>query len=326
MFKKIKNNIKQFNKDLKRGFKLWAKEKYSNFRWYNWLIYITIIIFFIVSFIFPLIPIIILLIVGFVYLVAFLNTSKFLKNSSGNGIIYGGRGRGKGLLTQIKAKHLKKYYSNVPMGYDFLEFEPKEYFNSIAPNTNINAIDNDINIVKKLEKFEAIPILFDDTAVYAPNFMDSTLKKVYPSMPLMLAINRHLYNHYMIITVQDRERPYKILKELQSDFSMKALKTSGFGLFWRSIPILRNYVRVKYRYYEEVKSAEAGVLPFKAKNVTGEALKHGYLTAGQATKEQFEAMHGLVYHGSAWIKKSNLKYDTRYFHQVFFNEKAPSNN
>lgn len=69
--------------------------------------------------------------------------------------------------------------------------------------------------------------------------MDNQLKKFYPSLSALLPINRHLYDAHMIITTQDINRPYKLLRELQTDFAIKAIKSHGFGWLWNAIPLLR---------------------------------------------------------------------------------------
>lgn len=276
------------------------------FNWSKWVYLIYLILFLFIS----------------IYIVGLNN--RFLRDSSGNGIIYGGRGKGKGLLMQKKANYLKQYFSNVPMGNNWLDFNFKEYIGSLGNNTIEKIINGEIDVVKKLDKFEGIPILFDDTNLYAPNFEDKLLKGIYPQMPLVLAVNRHLYAHYMIIAVQDPDRPYKVLRELQTDFSMKALGEHGFGKIWSSIPFLRNFVTVKYRFYEEIRARDEGVLPFKAVGVVNEGLKHGFLTAGQSTKEAHVAKYGKVYHGRVFMSKNRLYYDTRYFHKLFFGKKAPN--
>lgn len=299
------------------------KRFYNNFKWYNWLIYCSIIVFYLFLVykwgytFFITLGLILVLYIFFLF-----HKIRFLKLSVGNGIIYGGRGKGKGLLLQCKANSFKKVFSNVPFGSHCIEFNLKEYCESIGDNTIFNAIEGDIKVIEKIEKFEGINILVDDISVYAPNFEDNKLKKLYPQLPLILAVNRHLYNHYMIISVQDRNRPYKILRELQTDFSIKALGSYGWGWFWRSIPILRFYCLTKYRYYEEVKSAENGLLPFKAVGAVNEVAKTAYLTSGQATKEVFKAQNGIIKEGLVLQRKSKLKYDTRYFHKVFYGKTA----
>lgn len=254
-----------------------------------------------------------------------LSNLKAHKYITGNGIVFGGRGKGKGLILQFKMLREKKAFCNVPYGENVsTDFTFDEYFNSIKPNTMQDIIKNEIKLVNKLDKYEGINIYADDMTVYTPNIMDNEIKKLYPSAPPMLAVNRHLYNHYFMLTVQDPERPVKFIKELQTDFSVKALQTIGWGKLWSSIPVLRKYVLVKYRYYEEIKARDNGVLPFNAKAILNETMKHGYLTSGQAQKEQFIAQNGKVFHGYIFIRKDKITYDTRHFHEKFFGEKSPT--
>ena len=252
------------------------------------------------------------------------HNKRFIRECSGNGIIAGGRGKGKGLLLNKRINADGVHFCNVPYNEKTIVINIKEYIDSIAPNTTDNFITSSIEVVKKKDKFEGRNIYWDDVAVYAPNYMDSKLKKHYPSLSALLPINRHLYNAFMIITIQDFNRPYKLLRELQIDFGIKAIKTVGGydSRIWNSIPILRNFIYTKYIYYENVDSAQKGLLPFNAKSIINETLKHGYLTAGQATKEEYEAVNGRISYGFIMQRKSVVKYDTRYFHQLVFGETA----
>lgn len=256
---------------------------------------------------------------------AFIKNKKFESHAVGNGIIFGGRGKGKGLLLnkRINTDKNKKHFCNIPYNDKTELIDIKEYIDSIIPNTTEHFINSNIQVVKKKQKFEKVNVYWDDVGVYAPNFMDSQLKKFYPSLSALLPINRHLYDAYMIITTQDINRPYKLLRELQTDFAIKAIKSHGFGWLWNAIPLLRFFSTTKYIYYENNKSAYDGLLPFKAKGVVNETLKHGLLTAGQATKEVYEAQYGKISYGRIFQLKKNINYDTRYFHQLVFNEKAP---
>lgn len=265
----------------------------------------------------------------FIFMIyATFSNSKFQKQAVGNGAIVGGRGKGKGLLLnkRINTDKNKKHFTNVPYNKHSMIFNIKEYIDSILPNTINDFIKGTVKHVNKVEKFESVNVYWDDVAVYAPNHMDSQLKQYYPSLSAILPINRHLYNAYMIITVQDVDRPYKLLRELQTDFVCEAIKSSGWGYIWQSIPILNMISTTKYIYYEKTKAASNGMLPFNAKAIVNETLKHGYLTSGQATKEQYEATNGKISYGRIWQLKKNIKYDTRYFHRVVFGSKSPTTN
>lgn len=316
MIKKLKNIIYNYYNDIK---KMATIQK---------TIYFTIIILYtylLIRFnIYTLLITLILLIIFYIW--ARYNNNNFIKQCSGNGVIFGGRGKGKGLLLNKKINSDGFHFCNVPYNDKTILINIKEYIDSIQPNTSHNFITNSVQQIKKIDKFEGKNIYWDDVGVYAPNFMDNELKKYYPSLSCLLPINRHLYNAYMIISVQDLKRPYKILRELQTDFAIKAIKTIGTknSIIWNSIPILRKLIITKYIYYENIDTAEKGLLPFNAKTVLTELSKHGYLTSGQALKEQYEATYGQIRYGFVIQRKSKVNYDTRYFHQIVFGEKAPN--
>ncbi|MEM0173690.1 MAG: hypothetical protein QXI16_04195 [Sulfolobaceae archaeon] len=289
-----------------------------------------LIILFIVVFsiLYPITLVFVGLVLLLVFLFIYFKNKQFLSYANGNGIIYGGRGKGKGLMLNYRIRKDKTFpFCNVPYDNSELLTEPIEYLNSIKPLTIDSFISGDIKHIPKLEKFEKRNIYLDDVNIYLPNWADSQLKKTYQSMPPMIAINRHLYDAFMIITTQDRERPYKLLKELQSDFSMKAIKTYGKDKgsdrshFWQCIPILNHFIAVKYIYHEIPKSQD--MLPFEAKGIVNETLKHGYLSSGQATKEVYEATNGKIFYGYVIQLKKHVSYDTRYFHKVVYGKEAP---
>lgn len=277
-------------------------------------------------------------------MVVSISNNKMVRRISGNSIIYGGRGKGKGILLNYKIKKDKtKPFVNVPYfetldrergviidGLTLKETPYKDgdyyhtellkditvYFNSIKPLTVEDFINGIDKTVEKNNIFEGRNVYIDDVNVYMPNWADSLLKKKYDSMPPFLAINRHLYNAYCVITTQDRERPYKILKELQTDGSIKAIKTYGFGDFWNMIPFLHFFVYTKYIYHELPKSVD--MLPFNSKSIITESLKHGFLTSGQAIKEQYQATNGIISYGFTLQLKKNISFYTRYFHKIVY--------
>lgn len=310
------------------GVKLKAYYKtFEDFTPFSWFMYFGCLFLFFGLLVIGIKNTIVLLVLGVLVLILWLytyfNNKKFIKYCSGNGIIFGGRGKGKGLLFQKRINADDKHFTNVPYNEKSMLINIKEYIQSIGDNTIKNTIENTVKVVDKIEKFEGVNVYWDDVSIYAPNFMDAELKKQFPSMPLTLAINRHLYDAFMIIAVQSVERPYKIVRELQTDFSIKALGVVGFGALFSSIPILRFFISVKYRYYEEKKSAESGMLPFKPLGVINDATKQVYITSGQATKEVYEASNGVIFESRIFMRKSRINYDTRYFHTLFFGVPAP---
>jgi len=258
-----------------------------------------------------------LLLLG-VILVLFQN-KKLLRYVKGNGVIFGNRGSGKGLLLNYLIVNDKtKPYCNVPYGNRTEDINVGEYFNVLNPNTLNNFIDNNIKIINKtpFEKYEGRNIYLDDVNIYFPNWADNKLKKEYPSMPVLLAISRHLFNNNMVITTQTAERPYKMLRELQTDYGIQ-VKYSIWFSEW--IPFLRYFCFTNYIYYENIESK--GLLPFESLNMLGELTKGIRLNAGTSIKKEYEARNGVIRRGRLLQRKSKVCYDTRYFHTKVFGKK-----
>lgn len=239
-----------------------------------------------------------------------------------NVIIHGGRGKGKGLLFQFSILNQKKVLSNVPFGENTTILNPSLYFNSIKPNDTDNMINDKVSIVKKVEEWENVPYYLDDTAVYFPNYNDTQLKKIYPSMSLFIPIQRHLYDTYTVINVQDINRVYKILRELQTDGYIKALQTIGKGYIMQRLPYLRKRLIVKYRYHENLESAINNRLPFSKMGIINRSTDSLYTSSASAMKESYNGQNGEIKDGFIIIKRKDIKYDTRYFHEKLFGYKA----
>lgn len=248
---------------------------------------------------------------------------EFLKYAEGNTIIHGGRGKGKGILFQYLALKQKSLLSNMYFGSNTEIVSPKVYFESISPNTSKMMVEGTHQIVKKHEEWEGKPYLLDDTIVYFPNYLDNLLKVIYPSMSLKIPIQRHLYNSWTCLNVQSIERIYKVLRELQTDGYIKALRTYGTGYIWNRLPVLRKYMMTKWRYHENLDSAMANKLPFSKLGLVNRSTDVLYTTTASALKEQYEGENGVIVDGFIWLKRKHIYYDTRYFHKVLFGVNAP---
>jgi len=135
---------------------------------------------------------------------------------------------------------------------------------------------------------------------------------------LQLPAIRHIYGTYNPIQAQNIERLYKPLRELQDDGYIKALRTIGKSWLWRKLPVLRKYFVVSYRYYENLETALKGKLPFSRLGITNEIAQKLYMTTASAMKEQYIAENGEIEQGYVFVKRKTIKYDTRYYHKVFF--------
>lgn len=281
----------------------------------GWSLLVTMVV---ITLIFPIMWLITPLLLIIVVTLLKMAENNYRNYAHQNIIIFGGRGKGKGLLFQKAINLETQVLSNIDYGKDCTVVSPSVYFESIKPNTFKQMIEGKHTQVKLNPNWEKVPYYLDDTAVYFPNTEDSYLKQTYKSMNLFIVIQRHLYNSYTVINTQSLERVYKNLRELQTDGYIKALGTYGKQehYIWNRLPILRHFMAVKYRYYENYDSAVNGLLPFEKLGLINRTSEPLYTTTASALKEQYEGQNGVIRDGIAWLGKKNINYNTRYFKQL----------
>lgn len=217
--------------------------------------------------------------------------------------IFGKQGYGKDLFTQIIIKLRKKfYYGNLDYGYKFNGYINVSDLN-VSPNTYDNLITGDILPIGKTFE-EGCDFYLSDVGNILPSQYDYLLHKKYPSFPIFFALSRQLYNAHVHSNSQALERPWKVLRE-QSDFYIQCLGVSkGLGT-----------LKVHIRTYEKYESAKSGILPLKLPLRSGKE--------GKVAKAQFDSTYGIIKEGCFKIRIKDIKYDSRYFHELFFNYPAP---
>jgi hypothetical protein len=263
-------------------------------------------------------------------------SSHFLKKKSNNLFIFGPKGYGKDIIMQksielkynikglkwILNRNRKPALANDDYGFRTKVVEPKEVFN-LYPNTYKNFIESKIAIIKKNHDFEGRDYYLTDATVYFPSQEDSALNKKYPSFPLFYALSRHIYDMNIIVNTQVGGRLWKKLREQVQDGYIEALGTKGWSKFWQTLPILRRFCFVRFRFYSKLESAENGLLPFKKLAIANQASDRTiYTTSAGATKEQYEASNGTIKEYTIAVNKKHIKYDTRVFHEKLFGYKA----
>jgi len=237
-----------------------------------------------------------LLVVSLFVFFAFRQNSKFIARCQGNGIIFGRKGGGKSLSMNFLARRVSPL-SNVPISKCATVVSPVKYFD-MGMNTSDTFANGIVYPMEFIKEWESVPYYLDDVNAYFPNWLDNKLKKLYPGFPLFLTLQRQLYDSYTLVSMQDNERPWKIIRELNRDFAIKVEYTRSFWFFW---------FRTYYVYYEKVDSVN--ISPYKKRK----------LRRGDAEIE-LEAQYGLIAKGYITQRKSKIDYDTRYFKSVFFSE------
>lgn len=166
---------------------------------------------------------------------------------------------------------------------------------SVKPNTFNNFVTNTIEKVPHSLK-EGKDIYISDIGNFLPSYMDSTLYKLYPSMPIYYSLSRHLYNSNVHCNTQNIERGWKALRE-QADF---------YVICKRTIRIF-NWFITRMVTYDNYNSAKNGIQPIKLRMLN---------KYSKANVDLFVAQNGDIRKGYIIQHKKNLTYDTRYFEKV----------
>src|SRR5690554_6129921 len=118
--KKILNKIKELTKKVIDYYKYLP----------NVIRHLIILSIAILSIFYPIILPVIAIILILVFLFIYFKNKQFVSYATGNGIIYGGRGKGKGLMLNYRIRKDKtKPFCNVPYANSELLDKPAEYLN-----------------------------------------------------------------------------------------------------------------------------------------------------------------------------------------------------
>ena len=160
-----------------------------------------------------------------------------------NVMVFGKKGSGKDVIfAHVIALRNEKHYSNIP--YD----GNTEIIRLDEIGAGDNTFEDCINgtITKFMPRFdEGCDIYVSDAGIYFPNTMDKQLNTFYPSMPVLFALARHLYQNNIHTNCQAFGRPWKKLRE-QADSYIQVLRTVRRG----------DYLYVKIVGYDKEKDAE----------------------------------------------------------------------
>lgn len=243
----------------------------------------------------------ILLLLYFISLL--INNSKIKKLfETHNVAIFGAKGKGKDLLTQLIINLRKKpYFSNINYGgkCNLINIEDL----SVDPNTYNDFINGKIEKIEKNILFEGSDVYLSDIGIFLPSQFDFQLSQKYKSLPIYYALSRHLYNQNIHFNTQALNRTWIKLRE-QADYYIKCLgiKKLLFGII------------INIRTYNVYESALNNYQPTKAR------LFNKY---SKAEKDTFEGEKGEIKEYKLYILKNHIYYDTRYFHKILFGYNKP---
>jgi hypothetical protein len=239
---------------------------------------------------------IVTILIGYFVLRSSMNLSFITKQFQNNNVVvFGKKGAGKDMLfQQVINKRKKHHYSNITYGKKTLPIVMNDI--SLFPNTYEEMINGKITKVKP-NLNERLDIYVSDAGVMLPSQYDWLLHKKYPSLPLLYALQRHLYASNMHVNVQSLGRVWKPIREL-ADAYIKCERVIWLG------PI---YIQM-FTYYDRYESAERTLLPMKRRLVNG---------TSDAIADQYIATNGIIKPMYTIGLKKHIKYNTRHFRNVF---------
>ena len=232
---------------------------------------------------------------------------KYVINLYRNGNVgaNGKRRKGKDLLHQLVIyKRNEPYYSNIDYGYNKLkEIELKEL--------ELKGIDYHKFIDGNYEKIdrsfaEKVDIYISDGGNYLPSQYHKKKKKKYPSMPIFLSLQGHLYasNSHFNWNGEATRIWDKVREQMDEYIKVVGSVSIGIGRF------------IFVRHYSRVQSFEENKLPFK-KNPLFDS------RTNKAMRNQYEAEYGTIKNMWLYISYKKVKYDTRVFEKKIFKENSP---
>lgn len=235
----------------------------------------------------------VLLVVGIIKYILF--TRYLLDNFNRcNVLVSGKKGTGKDVLFDYVIRHRKEeHYANMPYSDKTDIIEIKDV--SCYPNDYEHIVNG--NITQTDHKFkEGKDIYISDIGIYLPSYMDSKLYVKFPSMPILYALSRQLYDNNIHCNTQNIERGWKALRE-QADFYVITRRT------WH----IFGFLITKMTTYDRYQSAKDDVRPIKTR------LLNKY---SKAEVDLYNASHGEIREGFIIQRAKSLGFDTRYFEKV----------
>lgn len=244
----------------------------------------------------------VILVIAFILFIKYIFFKRYVLNNfkSCNVIVAGKKGTGKDLVFNYVINHRHDYYySNIDYGGKHKKITLKDV--SVYPNTYLNLINDKVDRQPHTFK-DGKDIYLSDIGNFLPSYMDSTLYKLFPSMPIYYSLSRHLYDNNVHCNTQNIERGWKALRE-QADFYIQVKGTIKlFGMIFITRMIT----------YEKYESAKQNLLPLKIR---------WFNKQSKAQHDLYVAQNGKINSGFFIQFKNQLHYDTRAFEKILLKGK-----
>lgn len=143
-----------------------------------------------------------------------------------NVMVFGKKGTGKDLIfAHVIALRGEKHYANIPYDYNTEVIELHEV--AAGDNTFEDLVNGTVRpFTPRFE--EGFDVYMSDLGIYFPSSLYPLLDKLYPSLPVDMALSRQLYNSNRHGNSQALERPWIKIRE-QADSYIQTLGTIDCG-------------------------------------------------------------------------------------------------
>ena len=223
----------------------------------------------------------------------------------GNVAVCGLRGRGKDMLiSNVVVRRGKPYISNISYGSRFNPLELDKL--NVGGNTYKNFISG--NVEPYTYPYEdGTDVYISDVGVYFPSQYCNELNRDYKSLPVFMALSRHVGACNVHFNVQNLNRAWDKLREQCDCYILvnRCYVIKFLGIVLQQVTIYDNY-------QSAVERREPLVLP----RVPMFALnRRQLLMQREIAVQQFKASHGNIRRG--WlIYRHKSDYDTRFFKRM----------
>lgn len=220
-----------------------------------------------------------------------------------NVAVFGKKGTGKDLLF-AHAIYLRRepHYANIPYN-EYTEVIPLNSI-KVGDNNYKNVLENNIEKIERTFK-NFTDIYLSDAGIFFPSQYNKTLDELYAGVPIFMALSRQLYQLNVHFNTQELSRVWNKIRE-QADCYIRVLGSRFKGAF----------VYIDTISYQQYNSAEKGILPpLKPRN-----------KKERRELEEFTARNGEVVYRTFRMHRREIKFDTYYFSNVFFDYKGVVNN
>jgi hypothetical protein len=218
----------------------------------------------------------------------------------GNVIVSGLRGRGKDVLFSLVTNSSKcKYISNVDYTGDsrYVPFNLDDI--SVGGNTYVNFIKNDVHAYEYPHE-DGIDYFISDSGIYFPSQEFSSLNRWFPSVPVFMALSRHLGDCNFHCNVQNLNRLWDKIREQADTY-----------LFCTRCKVrLGHFVSMTVYYYDRYQSCVDRVKPMRK--------RWGRL--GKLEYDKFTASYGSIRKLKIWGVLRH-DYNSRIFKEILRGQK-----